>query len=29
MLVVEFQGAPVGERVTGKVTGEEPWHSRR
>lgn len=29
MLVVEFQGAPAGERVTGKVTGEEPWHSRR
>jgi serine phosphatase RsbU (regulator of sigma subunit)/CHASE3 domain sensor protein len=29
MLVVEFQGVPVAEHVTGKVTGEEPWHSRR
>lgn len=29
MLVVEFRGAPLWEGVGEKLTGEEPWHSRR
>jgi serine phosphatase RsbU (regulator of sigma subunit) len=29
MLIVEFQGAPVREGVVERLTGEEPWHSRR
>ncbi|CAN5594542.1 hypothetical protein BH24ACT26_BH24ACT26_11570 [soil metagenome] len=29
MLILEFQGAPLGERVSQRLTGDEPWHSRR
>jgi len=29
MLIVEFQGAPLREGVSPRLTGEEPWHSRR
>jgi serine phosphatase RsbU (regulator of sigma subunit)/CHASE3 domain sensor protein len=29
MLILEFQGAPLEERATERLTGDEPWHSRR
>lgn len=29
MIVVEFQGASLHEDSAGRLTGEEPWHSRR
>ena len=29
MIVIEFQGARLGEDVPRRLTGEEPWHSRR
>jgi serine phosphatase RsbU (regulator of sigma subunit) len=29
MLIVEFQGAALGEAVSGGRTGDETWHSRR
>ncbi|MFN2490592.1 MAG: PP2C family protein-serine/threonine phosphatase [Actinomycetota bacterium] len=29
MLIVEFHGEPLGERVSRRLTGDEPWHSRR
>lgn len=29
MLIVEFEGAPAGDAARDKLTGEEPWHSRR
>jgi serine phosphatase RsbU (regulator of sigma subunit) len=29
MLIVEFEATRVGEGVPGRLTGEEPWHSRR
>ncbi|MDQ3986348.1 MAG: SpoIIE family protein phosphatase [Actinomycetota bacterium] len=29
MIVVEFQGARLGEDAPRRLTGEEPWHSRR
>ena len=29
MIVVEFEGAELGEQPAERLTGEEPWHSRR
>ena len=29
MIIVEFQGAGLDEEVPRRLTGEEPWHSRR
>jgi serine phosphatase RsbU (regulator of sigma subunit)/CHASE3 domain sensor protein len=29
MIIVEFMGAPLGDRADRRLTGEEPWHSRR
>jgi serine phosphatase RsbU (regulator of sigma subunit)/CHASE3 domain sensor protein len=29
MIVLEFQGAPLGDGADRRLTGEEPWHSRR
>ncbi len=29
MIIVEFQGTALDEEAPGRLTGEEPWHSRR
>jgi serine phosphatase RsbU (regulator of sigma subunit) len=29
MLMLEFEGAPLQEREPERLTGDEPWHSRR
>jgi serine phosphatase RsbU (regulator of sigma subunit)/CHASE3 domain sensor protein len=29
MIIVEFTGAPLGDGADRRLTGEEPWHSRR
>jgi serine phosphatase RsbU (regulator of sigma subunit) len=29
MLILEFEGVPLGEGVARRSTGDEPWHSRR
>ncbi len=28
ILVIEYQGSPLGERVVEELTGERPWHSK-
>jgi serine phosphatase RsbU (regulator of sigma subunit)/CHASE3 domain sensor protein len=29
MLILEFEGVPLGEVASRRLTGEEPWHSKR